>query len=305
MYRHKTFPRAKALTRSFVAAMPERNAPALRQGGYAAGSIGFGGDERIRSPLAPFDRGVLANTASSLRILGEVGGFGGRTPFHNVMGESRVALTGMSQNSALVIFSDGMPDDDQAAFRSAQRLSAAYRGNVCIHTVQTGDSAEGAAFLAMLSRVTGCGTTRTAASVSDPAAFMKFVHDVFAVRADAPPPRIDPCGGVIRLRGVEFAFDRAQLIGASPVVLDAAVDELKKCPNRRVRVEGHTDSIGAEAYNPALGQRRADAVRSYLVNGGISAGRVTARSYGESKPIASNDTDEGRALNRRVELHPN
>jgi OOP family OmpA-OmpF porin len=307
MYRHKTFPQAKALTRSFVAAMPERNARAARPGGYSAGSIGFGGDERIRSALAPFDRAALASTAASLRVLGELGGFGGRTPYHSVLSEARASLTGKSANSAIVIFSDGLPDDEPAALRSVRSLGMAYRGNVCIHTVQTGDKPEGAAFLDKLRRITGCGTSRTAASVQDPAAFMQFVHDVFAVRAGAapPPPRPDPCGGVIRLRGVEFAFDRAELIGASPVVLDAAIDELKKCPNRPVRVEGHTDSIGADAYNQALGQRRAVAVRSYLVNGGISAGRVTARSFGESKPIATNDTDEGRALNRRVELHAN
>jgi OOP family OmpA-OmpF porin len=308
MYRHKTFPQAKALTRSFVAAMPERDARAARPGGYSAGSIGFGGDERTTSALAPFDRAALSNTAAGLHILGEVGGFGGNTPYRDVLGEARGSLTGKRENSAIVIFSDGIPDDAAAAFRSARLLDSAYRGTVCIHTVQTGDSPEGAAFLDRLARITGCGTSRSGASVRDPAAFMKFVHDVFAAKSSAPPPPPpppDPCSGVIRLRGVEFAFDRAEIVGASPVVLDTAIEELKKCPNRAVRVEGHTDSMGTDAYNQALGQRRAEAVRDHLVNGGISAGRVTARSFGESKPIASNDSEEGRALNRRVEIHAN
>ena len=61
MYQHQTFPLAKALTRTFVAAMPERDAPAVRRAGYDAGLIGFGGDDRIVAPLAPFDRSMLAS----------------------------------------------------------------------------------------------------------------------------------------------------------------------------------------------------------------------------------------------------
>jgi OOP family OmpA-OmpF porin len=129
--------------------------------------------------------------------------------------------------------------------------------------------------------------------------------------APAPPPPApkaepapDPCTGVIRLRGVEFEFDSATLTPVSSVVLDAAADSLNQCPNIAVGVEGHTDSIGAEAYNQSLGQRRADSVKDYLAGKGVSAARLTTSSYGESRPIASNDTDEGRALNRRVELHP-
>jgi OOP family OmpA-OmpF porin len=104
------------------------------------------------------------------------------------------------------------------------------------------------------------------------------------------------------LRGVNFAFDSAEIDGSSSVVLDAAADQLKECPNVAVRVEGHTDWIGTDAYNQALSERRAESVRSYLVNHGVSASRLSAVGYGESQPIASNETDEGRALNRRVEL---
>jgi len=88
------------------------------------------------------------------------------------------------------------------------------------------------------------------------------------------------------------------------VVLDAAVESLQECPDVAVGIEGHTDSVGPEAYNQSLGQRRADSVRGYLVSQGVPAARLTTRSYGETRPVASNDTDEGRALNRRVELHP-
>jgi OOP family OmpA-OmpF porin len=117
----------------------------------------------------------------------------------------------------------------------------------------------------------------------------------------APAPVQDNCGRIV-LRGVNFAFDSAEIDPSSSVVLDAAADQLKECPNVAVRVEGHTDSVGSDSYNQGLSERRAEGVDSHLVGRGVSASRLTAVGFGESQPVASNDTDEGRALNRRVEL---
>jgi OmpA-OmpF porin, OOP family len=119
--------------------------------------------------------------------------------------------------------------------------------------------------------------------------------------APAPAPVQDNCGRIV-LRGVNFAFDSAEIDPSSSVVLDAAADQLKECQNVAVRVEGHTDSVGSETYNQGLSERRAEGVQSHLVARGVSASRLTAIGFGESQPVASNDTEEGRALNRRVEL---
>jgi OOP family OmpA-OmpF porin len=73
-------------------------------------------------------------------------------------------------------------------------------------------------------------------------------------------------------------------------------------PGHRVSVDGHTDATGPEAYNQGLSERRARAVRDYLVSKGVPGARLQAVGYGEANPIASNATREGRALNRRVEL---
>jgi len=116
----------------------------------------------------------------------------------------------------------------------------------------------------------------------------------------APAP-VDDCGRIV-LRGVNFAFDSAEIDAPSSVVLDAAADQLNECKNVAVRVEGHTDSIGTDAYNQGLSDRRAEGVEGHLVGRGVSASRLTAVGYGESQPIASNETEEGRSLNRRVEL---
>jgi len=75
-------------------------------------------------------------------------------------------------------------------------------------------------------------------------------------------------------------------------------------PTLRVLLEGHTDSIGAEAYNQGLSERRAKAVMQYLIKGGVDSARLSTVGYGESRPIAPNNTKEGRAKNRRVELTP-
>jgi OOP family OmpA-OmpF porin len=302
MYQNQTFPYAKALTQSFVKAMPEANTRAKFPGGYDASLIGFGGEERIVSALAPFDRGALGSTANSLRILGDIHGYGGTTPFHEVFAEVQNALVAKSGVAALVIFSDGIPQDESAAMGAAKWVVDSYAGDVCIHTVWVGDDADGARFLAALAALTSCGSTRALADVWGPENFMAFTHDVFA--GEAPPEEPDACAGRIVLRGIEFAFDRAELTGSSFVILDVAIEELSRCPNIPVRIEGHTDALGSDEYNQALGQRRADSVRSYFVSKGLSGSRLSARSFGESNPVASNETDEGRQLNRRVELHP-
>jgi OOP family OmpA-OmpF porin len=110
------------------------------------------------------------------------------------------------------------------------------------------------------------------------------------------------CELVITLKGVNFEFDSDRLTADSTVILDQAVAVLKQRPNAAVEVQGHTDARGKDAYNLKLSERRARAVQDYLVKAGIPAGQLTATGYGEANPVASNDTDEGRAENRRVDL---
>jgi outer membrane protein OmpA-like peptidoglycan-associated protein len=126
------------------------------------------------------------------------------------------------------------------------------------------------------------------------------------VEAAPPPPPPPPPAPVTKrkliLRGVNFDFDKSNIRPDARPILDEAIRVLKAEPDIRVRIEGHTDSIGTEQYNLRLSQRRADAVRQYLINGGIAASRLEAVGKGESNPVASNDTADGRAQNRRAEL---
>ena len=118
----------------------------------------------------------------------------------------------------------------------------------------------------------------------------------------AAAPASPPVGRKFILRGVNFDFDKASIRPDATPVLDEAVRTLRDQPDIDVRVEGYTDAIGSDAYNQRLSERRAKAVMNYLVSRGIAPSRLQAVGYGESNPVASNETAEGRAQNRRAEL---
>jgi OmpA-OmpF porin, OOP family len=127
-----------------------------------------------------------------------------------------------------------------------------------------------------------------------------------AVSPAPPPPEthriVIPTSGSVTLEGVTFAFNSADLTDSSRPVLDDTASGLKQHPGLKVEVQGYTDSVGSSRYNLRLSQRRADAVRDYLVEQGVDAEQLTARGYGKADPVATNSTAEGRAQNRRVVL---
>jgi OOP family OmpA-OmpF porin len=106
------------------------------------------------------------------------------------------------------------------------------------------------------------------------------------------------------LRGVHFDFNKSKIRPGDAAVLDEAAATLKANPNATVNVNGYCDAIGGEEYNLKLSDRRANAVVDYLANAGIPASRLIPHGYGKTDFVATNDTAEGRAQNRRVELVP-
>ena len=116
------------------------------------------------------------------------------------------------------------------------------------------------------------------------------------------PVDVNGCPEIPNLTGVHFEFDRAELTAEARAIMDEVVAILTNNPHVRVEALGHTDSIGSNAYNQRLSEDRANAVKTYLESRGISSSRISASGFGESSPIAPNDTKEGRARNRRVEL---
>jgi OOP family OmpA-OmpF porin len=104
------------------------------------------------------------------------------------------------------------------------------------------------------------------------------------------------------LEGVYFETSSAQLTENSEVILNNVAEELKRYPNLSIEIQAYTDSRGSDALNQRISEQRAQSVRNYLIEKGVSAEKLTAKGYGEANPIATNDTAEGRAQNRRVEL---
>jgi len=118
--------------------------------------------------------------------------------------------------------------------------------------------------------------------------------------------KVDGNGCVVEqtlvMRDITFEFDSARLTANAQRLMENVVAFLRNDPSTRIAISGHTDSRGSDAYNMKLSRDRANEVRDYLVGYGIDASRLEAAGYGESRPVASNDNDEGRELNRRVEF---
>ena len=126
-------------------------------------------------------------------------------------------------------------------------------------------------------------------------------EEIVEARPAPPPP---PAKGtkIAEIPGPNFDFNKATLTPAGKAKVADAAKTLKDNPTIHVEVGGHTDSIGSDAYNQKLSERRAQTVADELGRDGISASRLTVRGYGERKPVADNKTEAGRARNRRVEL---
>lgn len=101
---------------------------------------------------------------------------------------------------------------------------------------------------------------------------------------------------------IHFAFNRARILPDSFHILNTVAQVLTDYPEITLEIQGHTDDRGSDRYNQRLSDQRAAAVRQYLLGRGIPSSRLTSRGYGEARPIESNRTEEGRAINRRVEL---
>ena len=123
--------------------------------------------------------------------------------------------------------------------------------------------------------------------------------------APAPEPTPEPEAPVAQVVRVEldvkFDFNKSVVKPNSYADVKNLADFMKQYPATHVEVAGHTDSVGPDAYNQKLSQRRADAVKQVLVKDGVAPSRISSVGYGESRPVADNATEAGRAINRRVE----
>ena len=133
---------------------------------------------------------------------------------------------------------------------------------------------------------------------------------------DGVPDDIDQCpntprGVLVDLRngcwayalsGAQFDFDNYKIKSKAHPMLNEVVEAMKRYPEAKIEIQGHTDSVGSAAYNMKLSENRAKTVMEYLVEKGVDPKRLSAKGFGAKKPIANNDTPEGQAKNRRVHV---
>ena len=119
---------------------------------------------------------------------------------------------------------------------------------------------------------------------------------------EAPAPAAQPVLFTFDSRTLQFELDRAELMPGSKEALVAVVDYLRELPEVIVTIAGHTCWLGTEAHNQKLAEQRAQAVANFIVSQGIGPDRLVVEAFGEAKPVATNQTEEGRKRNRRVEV---
>jgi len=261
---------------------------------------------------------------------------GGTSPLGKAINAAGGDLKSVQGKIAVIIVSDAK-DMGQIPVKAAEALKSQFGNKLCIFTVLIGDSPAGKKILDQIAKAGGCGYSTTADMLASSGNMAGFVEGIFLAKpapkpaptpAPAPAPKpmdsdgdgvtdnLDQCpntpmGATVDARGcwtyeavVLFGFDSAEIKSVAYPMLDEASDILKKNPELNVEIDGHTDNMGPADYNMKLSERRANAVMEYFISKGIDAKQLTIKGFGLTKPAAGNDTEEGRAKNRRVELTP-
>lgn len=246
---------------------------------------------------------------------------GGNSPLGAAINAASADLEKASGTSVLVIVSDGTQNNMDDAVAAAKAIKAKMADRICIYTVWVGNDESGRKVLEKVAQAGSCGTADSAASLTDQKALAAYVERVFfdrkpapapapapaptpapaPVAAPAPVPAPAPCQGVITANLV-FDFDKATIKDDMIPVLEEAKRIMNECRTINYQVAGHTCSIGTDAYNQGLSERRAAAVTKWLVDNGVAADRLETFGYGEGSPKYDNSTTDGRKLNRRVEF---
>ncbi len=307
---------AKAFLTSVNETLPEYD--------YNVELITFGAKNGIAGAgsLAKYSK---SDFTAALAKVGEPSGNSSK-PLTKAINAAAKDLQGAQGQNAVLIVGDGARLYKSPAV-AATGLKEQFGDNVCIYTVQIGDNAQGAAAMQEIASAAACGSSTVATDLASASAMGGFVADAFLTQPPvvAAPVVLDsdgdgvldaddecpntPIGAHVNYKGcwaydaeVMFAFDSSVINAAYQPMLDNGVHVMQQNPGLIVEVDGHTDNVGAAAYNQKLSEARALAVANYFVAHGISPDRLSAKGFGFTMPISTNDTESGRSQNRRVEL---
>ncbi|MDR1946676.1 MAG: OmpA family protein [Desulfovibrio sp.] len=240
-------------------------------------------------PQQSYNRAAFQKGFDSLKATYEV--FARLTPLGDaIQGLAGSLYAGLPSPSAVILVSDGENNRGVDPVAAAQAAISANPGLV-FHIISLADSPKGEAVLEAIANL----KPRESVFVR---AQNLIDHDIIA---DGFTTEVFCAGGSIVLRSVQFALGSAAITSESAAVLNE-VAKILSSNKADVSIAGHTCSIGSEQVNQVLSERRAAAVKSYLVKKGIPAGSITTRGYGKDNPKYDNSTEQGRRLNRRAEI---
>jgi OOP family OmpA-OmpF porin len=271
------------------------------------------GGMRVFGPTSP-DKGLVYGMtdytkAGLLNAISGTNKTGGVTPIANALitgGYDLLDTPGLTDNpgpTAMILFSDGMNTESSDPVAAASAVKQMYGNNICIYTVLIGESSAGKAVMEQIADASNCGYATDSSKIGNPAGMDQFVVDVFLVKVAKPAakPAYRPPEKISMTLLIEFDFDKDVVRPQHHGDVKRIADMLNKYPGAKAELEGHTDNMGTDAYNMDLSKRRVENVKKYLAQKfNISPSRVSTVAYGESKPVASNKTSEGRQRNRRV-----
>lgn len=259
--------------------------------GNGTGScLGQGGAKAVYG-LSPYANEDFATHLGSLVCAG------GTTPMDQGIDAAAQMLSGESGPVAVILVSDFWAVNSGPIESAVSRLKAQHGSNLCLHTVKVGEYGKADSMIAQISNVAGCDSSVNAGDIASADAMASYVTGVLLAPLQYEKHSVSATA--------LFDFDMAVLKQQGKAELQKLGEHIKGAGVKVLDIDvvGHTDSVGAEDYNQGLSERRAMAVKEYLVDAGIDSSIVDVSGKGESEPVASNDTPDGQALNRRVEIH--
>lgn len=270
-----------------------------------AGMRSFGHHPNVNKKKTALIYGMTAYSKDGLNdALAMLKWPGGETPMAATIDAASGDLASTQGNTAVFVISDGdkaLVDGDPV--QAAAALKQQYGDRLCIYTLLVGNNAAGKAVMDGIAQAGQCGF---ASSINDhmsgPAMSDFVIKTLLAKRMKpAPMPALAPPS---EFDNVEFDFDKSDVRSDYFSMLNDIADLLKGDPSMMMQLEGNTDDRGSAEYNMRLSERRAQAVKQYLVDQGVPASQLKTAGFGFTNPVASNGTAEGRARNRRVDLKP-
>ena len=272
---------------------------------FTAGLYTYGPFQEYIGP-SPYDKDRLNQGFDGLKTQYDI--FGRLTPMGLGLKSLDAVVGSLSQRRAVILVTDGESNIGPKPLPVVQDMYAKYGDNICFHVISFAQTAAEKALVEQIAAINPCTVSADVKDLLDDGKRADFVRKVFydveiipaaPVVQPAPPAPVEE---VIVFRNVNFDFDKYNIKPEFAPLLKEAAEIIKARPGKRVVVDGHTCNIGPAVYNMGLSERRASSVRSFLVNEGVPADRITTQGFGLTQPRFDNNTREGRSLNRRVEI---